>query len=36
MKEGYPVQWHEYPMEHSVYPDEIRDLAHWLNGVVTA
>lgn len=30
-REGYPVQWHEYPMEHSVYPDEIRDLAEWLN-----
>jgi len=34
--EGYPVQWHEYPMEHSVYPDEIRDLAHWLNGLLAA
>lgn len=32
---GYPVQWHEYPMEHSVYPDEIRDLAGWLNEIVT-
>lgn len=29
-KAGYAVQWHEYPMEHSVYPDEIRDLADWL------
>lgn len=36
IKEGYPVQWHEYPMEHSVYPDEIRDLAGWLNERISA
>lgn len=30
LNEGYPVEWHEYPMQHSVYPDEIRDLADWL------
>ncbi|MGA8261359.1 MAG: alpha/beta hydrolase-fold protein [Arenicellales bacterium] len=34
VNEGYPVQWHEYPMEHSVHPDEIRDLADWLGGLV--
>jgi len=27
---GYPVQWHEYPMEHAVHPDEIRELGNWL------
>ena len=27
---GYPVQWHDYPMEHSVCPDEITDLNRWL------
>jgi phospholipase/carboxylesterase len=27
---GYPVQWHEYPMEHSVCPEEIEDLNGWL------
>ena len=27
---GYPVQWHDYPMEHSVCPDEIVDLNRWL------
>lgn len=36
LQEGYPVQWHEYPMEHSVYPDEIRDLAGWLNEITAA
>jgi phospholipase/carboxylesterase len=27
---GYPVQWHVYPMEHSVCPQEIADLQAWL------
>ena len=26
----YDVEWHTYPMQHSVSPDEIRDLAEWL------
>jgi len=27
---GYAVEWHAYPIEHTVSPDEIRDLEHWL------
>lgn len=27
---GYPVEWHEYPMEHSVCQQEIVDLERWL------
>ena len=27
---GYAVEWHEYPMEHSVCLDEIQDLNDWL------
>jgi len=27
---GYPVQWHEYPMEHSVCLPEIADLQQFL------
>ena len=27
---GQPVQWHEYPMEHSVCAEEIADLNAWL------
>ncbi len=27
---GYAVAWHEYPMEHSVCMEEIRDLNHFL------
>jgi len=27
---GYPVEWHEYPMPHSVCPQEIVDMNRWL------
>jgi phospholipase/carboxylesterase len=27
---GYPVEWHEYAMEHSVCGEEIVDLNRWL------
>ena len=27
---GYRVQWHEYPMPHSVCADEIRDISEFL------
>jgi len=27
---GYPVEWHEYPMPHSVCPQEIADMNRWL------
>jgi phospholipase/carboxylesterase len=27
---GYPVEWHEYPMAHSVCLEEIADLNTWL------
>ena len=31
---GYPLQWHEYDMPHAVCPEEIRDIAEWLSGVL--
>ena len=31
---GYKVDWHDYPMEHSVCPQEIADLAQWLRRVL--
>ena len=31
---GYPVEWHEYPMEHSVCPQEVADLEKWLQRVL--
>ena len=27
---GYTVEWHEYPMPHSVCPEEIDDIQDWL------
>jgi phospholipase/carboxylesterase len=27
---NYPVEWHEYPMPHSVCPDEIADIGEFL------
>ncbi len=27
---AYPVEWHEYPMEHSVCMEEIADMNRWL------
>lgn len=29
-KQGLKVQWHEYPMEHAVIPDEIEDISRWF------
>jgi len=31
---GYGVDWHEYPMEHSVCPEEIDDIQAWLQRVL--
>ncbi len=33
---GYKVEWHEYPMEHSVCAEEVRDIAAWLKKVLKA
>jgi phospholipase/carboxylesterase len=31
---GHPVEWHQYPMQHSVCPQEIEDIASWLRKVL--
>ena len=31
---GYAVEWHEYPMEHSVCPQEIADLEMFLKRIL--
>jgi phospholipase/carboxylesterase len=31
---GYDVRWHEYPMQHSVCADEVRDIAAFLRAVL--
>ena len=33
---GYSVEWHEYPMPHSVCAEEIRHIGAWLTRVLTA
>lgn len=27
---GYPVEWHDYPMDHEVSAPELADISHWL------
>jgi phospholipase/carboxylesterase len=31
---GYAVQWHSYPMQHSVHPREIQDIGAFLQSVL--
>lgn len=31
---GYSVQWHTYPMPHSVCPEEVHDIAQFLRSVL--
>lgn len=31
---GYSVEWHDYPMEHSVCPQEVADLQVFLQRVL--
>jgi phospholipase/carboxylesterase len=33
-KEGYSVEWHAYPMPHSVCAQEVADIAAWLRRVL--
>ena len=36
MQAGYDIEWYDYPMQHSVCPDEIQDISMWLNRVLGA
>ncbi len=27
---GQPLDWHDYPMQHSVCIEEVRDLQRWM------
>jgi len=31
---GYAVEWREYPMQHSVCPEEVTDIGAWLRKVL--
>jgi phospholipase/carboxylesterase len=33
---GFSVEWHDYPMQHGVCPDEIEDIRTWLLKVFKA
>lgn len=35
MQLGYCVQWHDYPMQHSVCQQEVQDFNRWLLHVLT-
>jgi len=30
---NYPISWHEYPMQHSLCIEEIRDISHFINHI---
>lgn len=34
LQQAYAVEWHEYPMQHSVCPQEIADIGAWLRRVL--
>lgn len=34
-KLGYTVEWHEYPMEHSVCPQEVSDIEKFLQRILS-
>jgi len=34
IKMGYDVDWHQYPMPHSVCPEELEDIGAWLTRVL--
>ena len=31
---GHPVQWHTYAMQHSVHPQEVKDISEFLRSVL--
>ena len=33
---GYSIEWHQYPMPHSVCPQEIQDIGVWMRKVLKA
>jgi phospholipase/carboxylesterase len=33
---GLPIEWHSYPMGHTVTQDEVTDISAWLGRVLAA
>ncbi len=36
IRHGYGVEWHEYPMPHSICLEEVQDIGRWLRGRMDA
>lgn len=34
-QQGIQIEWHSYPMEHSVCAEELLDISHWITSVLT-
>jgi phospholipase/carboxylesterase len=34
LESGYPVEWHEYPIAHTVCREEIDDISQWLKRIL--
>jgi len=34
IRQNYAVQWHDYPMQHEVCLEEIRDISGWMLDVM--
>ncbi|MGH8551968.1 MAG: alpha/beta hydrolase [Methylococcales bacterium] len=30
LERGYPVEWHQYPIDHTVSMEEIKDIGRWI------
>jgi phospholipase/carboxylesterase len=35
-RQGCEVEWHDYPMEHSLCAEEVEHLSNWIKGVLTS
>jgi phospholipase/carboxylesterase len=33
---GYPVDWREYPMGHTLCPEEVSDIGAWLSAILSS
>lgn len=31
---NYPVEWHDYPMAHSIHPEEVQVISHWIKSIL--
>jgi len=31
---NYSVEWHDYPMAHSIHPEEVQVITHWIRSIL--